>query len=133
MHSRFGHLREAEVGDVGEHCGVDQLPVLAKPSGPEVHEVLGEAAPRVHFDEQIRQPDAGQEGVEALREQEIRLGRGLEQFSESVRDSLREPSFETKQQVLRLLVDRILGEDHKVVIRHVVPTGPVGLQTEQRP
>lgn len=65
----------------------------------------------------------------ADREQEIRLLEGLEQFSESVRDSLEEPSFETKQQVLRLVVDRIVVEDDKVVIHHVVPTGPVRLQT----
>lgn len=65
----------------------------------------------------------------ADREQQIRLLEELEQFSGSIRDSLREPSFETKQQVLRLVVDRIVVEDDKVVIHHVVPTGPVGLQT----
>ena len=69
----------------------------------------------------------------ADREQEIRLVEGLEQFSESVRDSLEEPSFETKQQVLRLVVDRIVVENDKVVIHHVVPTGPVRLQTQHRP
>ena len=69
----------------------------------------------------------------ADREQQIRLLEGLEQFSESVRDSLAEPSFETKQQVLRLVVDRIMVEDDKVIIHHVVPTGPVRLQTRHLP
>ena len=65
----------------------------------------------------------------ADREQQIRLVEGLEQFSESVRNSLEEPSFETKQQVLRLVVDRIVVENDKVFVHHVVPTGPVRLQT----
>ena len=69
----------------------------------------------------------------AEREQEIRLLQGLEQFSESVRVSLEEPSFETKQQVLRLVVDRIVVEDARVVVHHVVPTGPIRLQTERQP
>jgi site-specific DNA recombinase len=66
----------------------------------------------------------------AEREQEVRLLEGLEEFSESVRDSLEEPSFETKQQVLRLVVDRIVVEDTRVVVHHVVPAGPVRLQTD---
>jgi len=69
----------------------------------------------------------------AQREQEIRLLRGLEQFSLSVQEALEDPSFETKQQVLRLVVDRIVVEGDKVVIHHVVPTGPVRLQTQHPP
>ena len=65
----------------------------------------------------------------AEREQEIRLVRGLEQFSESVAGALEDPPFETKQQVLRLVVDRVVVEKERVVVHHVVPTGPVGLQT----
>ena len=67
----------------------------------------------------------------ARREQEVRLLQGLEEFSESVRESLEEPSFETRQQVLQLVVDRIVVEETKVVIHHVIPAGPVRLQTEQ--
>jgi hypothetical protein len=69
----------------------------------------------------------------ARREQEVRLLQGLEEFSGSVRHSLEDPSFETRQQVLQLVVDRIAVEDTKVVIHHVVPAGPVRLQTEQLP
>jgi site-specific DNA recombinase len=69
----------------------------------------------------------------AEREQEIRLLRGLEQFSESVAGALEDPSFETKQQVLRLVVDdhsRVLDHDP---VHHVAPTGPIRLQTERLP
>jgi hypothetical protein len=41
------------------------------------------------------------------------------------------PSFTVQQKVLQLVVDRIVVEDNRVLIEHVVPTGPVRLQTEQ--
>jgi hypothetical protein len=62
----------------------------------------------------------------------LRLLEGEEEFLASVREALKEPSFETKQKVLRLVVDRIVVEDSKVVVHHVVPTGPVHLQTERQ-
>ena len=68
----------------------------------------------------------------ANRENELRLLEGVETFCASVRESLEEPSFEVKQKVLQLVVDRIVVEDSRVVIQHVVPTGPVRLQTEQQ-
>ena len=46
-----------------------------------------------------------------------------------MRRSLEEPSFEVKQKVLQLVVDRIVVEESRVVIQHVVPTGAVRLQT----
>jgi site-specific DNA recombinase len=65
------------------------------------------------------------------REQEIRLLEGVEEFCGSIRDALEELTFETKQKVLRLVVDRIIVENSKAVVHHVVPTGPVYLQTER--
>jgi site-specific DNA recombinase len=65
------------------------------------------------------------------RENELRLLEGVEAFCASVRGSLEEPSFEVKQKVLQLVVDRIVVEESRVVIQHVVPTGPVRLQPEQ--
>jgi site-specific DNA recombinase len=56
---------------------------------------------------------------------------GVEAFCASVRRSREEPSFEVKQKVLQLVVDRIVVEESRVVIQHVVPTGAVRLQTEQ--
>ena len=67
----------------------------------------------------------------ANRENEVRLLEGVEAFCASVRRSLEEPSFEVKQKVLQLVVDRIVVEESRVVIQHVVPTGAVRLQTEQ--
>ena len=40
------------------------------------------------------------------------------------------PSFIIQQKVLQLVVDRIVAEDSRVIIEHVIPTGPVRLQTE---
>jgi site-specific DNA recombinase len=64
------------------------------------------------------------------REQEIRLLQGLEAFCDSIQDALIAPSFITKQKVLELVVDRIVVEETKLTIRHIVPTGPVRLRTE---
>jgi site-specific DNA recombinase len=62
------------------------------------------------------------------REQEIRLLQGLEGFCANLREALADPSFAVKQKVLQLVVDRIIVEDTQLVIRHVIPTGSVGLQ-----
>ena len=40
------------------------------------------------------------------------------------------PSFEVKQKVLQLVVQRIVVEDHRITIEHVVPSGPLRLQPE---
>lgn len=62
------------------------------------------------------------------REQGIRLLQGLEAFCAGIRQSLIDPSFEVKQKVLRLVVDRIIFEESKVTIRHIIPMTPIGLQ-----
>jgi site-specific DNA recombinase len=67
----------------------------------------------------------------ADREQQIRLVQGLEEFCASMRAGLEKPSFAVKQRVLQLVVDRIVVEDGRMVVHHVVPTGPVRLQTGQ--
>jgi hypothetical protein len=64
------------------------------------------------------------------RAAEVRLLEGVETFCTSVRGALHAPSFEVQQKVLQLVVDRIVVEDSRVIIEHVVPTGPVRLQTE---
>jgi site-specific DNA recombinase len=62
------------------------------------------------------------------REQELRLLQGLEGFCASIHEALANPTFAVKQKVLQLVVDRIIVEDTRLVIRHVIPIGPVGLQ-----
>jgi hypothetical protein len=39
-------------------------------------------------------------------------------------------SFEVKQNVLQFVVQRIVVEDHRRIIEHVVPSGPIRLQPE---
>jgi hypothetical protein len=65
------------------------------------------------------------------RTAELRLLEGVEAFCTSIREAMEEPSFTVQQKVLQLVVNRIVVEDHQVIIEHVVPTGPVRLQTEQ--
>jgi site-specific DNA recombinase len=66
------------------------------------------------------------------RTAEIRLLEGVDAFCTSVRGAMEEPSFIVQQNVLQLVVNRIVVEDNQVIIEHVVPTGPVRLQTEQQ-
>src|SRR5262245_63468139 len=42
------------------------------------------------------------------------------------------PAFEVKQKVLQLIVQRIVVEDHRITIEHVVPSGPIRLQPEHQ-
>ena len=62
------------------------------------------------------------------REQELRLVQGLEVFCASIQDALVDPSFAVKQQILQLVIDRIVVEDTRIVIKHIIPMEPVGLR-----
>jgi site-specific DNA recombinase len=64
------------------------------------------------------------------RNAELRLLEGVDAFCLSVQGAMETPSFAVQQKVLQLVVDRIVVEDRRVLIEHVVPTGPVRLQTE---
>jgi site-specific DNA recombinase len=81
----------------------------------------------------LRQRVADIERQRCDREQEIRLLQGLEAFCSSVRDALADPSFAVKQQVLQLVIDRIVIEDTRIVIKHVIPVEPVGLRPRHHP
>src|SRR5215510_10730071 len=65
------------------------------------------------------------------RTAELRLLEGVDTVCASVRGAMEEPSFMVQQNVLQLVVNRIVVEDNQVIIEHVVPTGPVRLQTER--
>jgi hypothetical protein len=67
------------------------------------------------------------------RSAELRLLEGVAAFCASIRDAMATPSFEVKQKVLQLVVQRIVVEDHRLIIEHVVPSGPIRLQTERHP
>jgi site-specific DNA recombinase len=62
------------------------------------------------------------------REQELRPLQGLDAFRDGIRDKLTDPPFETRQSVLRLVIDQVIIEEDRLVIRHVVPTASVELQ-----
>jgi len=66
------------------------------------------------------------------RAAELRLLEGVDAFCASVRGAMEDPAFAVQQQVVQLVVNRIVVEDRQVIIEHVVPTGPVRLQTEHQ-
>jgi len=68
----------------------------------------------------------------ADRAAELRLLEGVDAFCASVRGAMEEPSFEVQQKVVQLVVNRVVVEDSRVIIEHVVPTGPVRLQPEHQ-
>jgi len=51
-----------------------------------------------------------------------------EEFCRHIREALQNPSFETKQQILRLVVDKIIVEDEQITIKHVIPVSDVRLR-----
>jgi len=64
------------------------------------------------------------------REQELRLLAGADTFCQSIQTALDAPSFQTQQQVLQLVVDRVVVDDAQFIVHHVVPTAPFRLQTD---
>jgi site-specific DNA recombinase len=66
------------------------------------------------------------------RSAELRLLEGVDACCPSVREAMEELSFTVQQQVLHLVVNRIVVEDSQVIVEHVVPTGPVRLQPEHQ-
>lgn len=62
------------------------------------------------------------------KEQELRLVQGLEVFCASIQDALVDLSFAVKQQILQLVIDRIVVEDTRIVIKHTISVEPVGLR-----
>lgn len=66
------------------------------------------------------------------RTAELRILEGVDTFCASVRGAMEKPSFTVQQKVIQLVVNRIVVEDNRVIIEHVVPTGPIRLQTEQQ-
>ena len=46
---------------------------------------------------------------------------------------MEESSCEVQQKVVPFVVNRMVVEDSRVIIEHVVPTGPVRLQPEHQP
>jgi hypothetical protein len=61
------------------------------------------------------------------------LGQTLDEFCRKMNDVLDNPSFETKQRILRLVVDKILVRDEEITIQHTVPISDVRLWRDHYP
>ena len=59
------------------------------------------------------------------------LGQTLNEFCRKMIDVLDNQSFETKQRIFRLVVDKILVSDEEVTIQHTVPISDVRLWRDQ--
>jgi hypothetical protein len=59
--------------------------------------------------------------LEQEQQRQIDLSVTVEAFCRNISAALDNPSFETKQKVLRLVVERIDFVDDRVTIRHVIP------------
>ena len=55
----------------------------------------------------------------------------MDAFCASRRDVMAAPSFEVKQKGRQLIVQRIMVEAPRLMIEHVVPSGPIRLQPER--
>lgn len=60
----------------------------------------------------------------AQAQQAATLAETVTTFCERLSAQLREPSFELKQQILRLVVERITVTDDEIVIQHIIPGDP---------
>jgi site-specific DNA recombinase len=93
------------------------------------------AARRQRIEEQGRMLQARMQEIEQQRVDrgaELRLLEGVDAFCASIQGALKTPAFAVQQQVVQLVVHRIVVEDSQVILEHVVPTGPVRLQTEHQ-
>jgi len=62
------------------------------------------------------------------QEQQQSLLNSLEEFTRSIQGSLDNPSFETKQKILRLVVDKIEFKEDEIGIKHLIPISNARLQ-----
>ncbi len=55
----------------------------------------------------------------------------LEEFCRNMSAALQNPSFETKQRILRLVVEKVVVSDEQIMIKHMIPISDVGLRRHQ--
>ena len=55
----------------------------------------------------------------------------VEEFCRTISAALDNPSFETKQKILRLVVERVEFVEDQITIKHVIPISDVRLQRDQ--
>jgi hypothetical protein len=59
------------------------------------------------------------------------LATTVEEFCRNISAALDNPSFETKQKILRLVVERVEFVEDQITIKHVIPIADVRLQRDQ--
>ena len=66
------------------------------------------------------------------QQRQMALTATVEEFCRTINAALDNPSFETKQKILRLVVERIEFVEDQITIKHVIPVSDVQLQRNQR-
>jgi hypothetical protein len=56
----------------------------------------------------------------------------VEEFCRNISAALDNPSFETKQKILRLVVERVEFVEDQITIKHVIPVSDVRLRRNQQ-
>ncbi|HEV2663808.1 MAG TPA: recombinase family protein [Blastocatellia bacterium] len=86
---------------------------------------------RARIAEEVSRLETRQMALEAQieqQEQQQSLLNSLEEFTRSIQGSLDNPSFETKQKILRLVVDKIEFKEDEIGIKHLIPISNARLQ-----
>lgn len=81
----------------------------------------------------LRDRQADLQRLRADRDQQLRLLEGADAFCQSIQAALAAPTFPLQQQVLQLVVDHIVVEEHQLTVHHIVPAGPFRLQPDHQP
>ena len=66
------------------------------------------------------------------QQRQMALTATVEEFCRTINAALDNPSFETKQKILRLVVERVEFVEDQITIKHVIPVSDVRLQRNQR-
>jgi len=65
------------------------------------------------------------------QQRQAALATTVEEFCRNISAALDNPSFETKQKILRLVVERVEFVEDQITIKHVIPIADVRLQRDQ--
>ncbi len=65
------------------------------------------------------------------QQRQVALAATVEEFCRNISTALDNPSFETKQKILRLVVERVEFVEDQITIKHVIPISDVRLQRDQ--
>src|SRR5262249_5860575 len=90
---------------------------------------------RERIAEECRRVEERLSSLERQRQEQQRqaaLATTVEEFCRNISAALDNPSFETKQKILRLVVERVEFVEDQITIKHVIPISDVRLQRDQQ-